>query len=157
MAVLDVATTVDNVRTMLSNIAWWQTITETASAADAAEFIHRFAVDDEDLSRTPFILLNVEDFTIQGQPSRFDGPLAVECTLVLEVPSVNRTNISTQAQWFWQQLSALLAGIATNKNADGGLMWESIDMATPPGPVEDDDNVGLIEWLVTLRLNIHVE
>lgn len=153
MAALDVAGAITNVKTMLSDLAVWQTICGVASSAAAGERIHLGAIEDAgEESPCPFIILDVDPFQSDWMPSTSHGSLVIEVRVELAIPEANRLTYSAQYSWVWTQLSSLLAGINGAVNGSGGLMMTNLNMPIAPGPLDPDENNGRIEWAFTLSL-----
>lgn len=157
MAALDIDDCVQNVKTMLKNLSAWQTILGVSTAADAAEHIHEYGVEDsDDDPATPCIILDVEDLPTRWQAGELAGSLTVQMRLELEIPEANRDTYSTQGRWFWQKLSALLAGINGGVNDGGELMLDGVSMLLKPGRIEPDTNNGRTDWMCILGLEVHL-
>lgn len=153
MAVQDVDTAIANVKAMLAALSAWQTITGTSSSTEATKRIHEYGVDDSDgLSLCPCIILDIDENRSSWSAGQLRGNLTVTLRMELEIPDENRTTYSTQGRWFWQKLSAMLAGINGAVNISGGLMLEELTMPLKPGRIEEDENSGRTEWMVILGL-----
>lgn len=157
MAVLDVATAVSNVKSMLANLSAWQTITGTANANDAAEFIHKGGFDNWNSATAPtapFCLLEIDTYSGRFNGGRFHQNLPVEMIFELAVPPANQTTYETQYEWVWEKLSAILAGIAGAVQGSGQLMNTELDLFLKPGLIDPQENNGRCDWLFVIRLGL---
>lgn len=157
MAALDIDGAVQGVKTMLSNLSAWQTITRTSTAADAAKHIHEGGVDDSERSRTPLIILDVDDFPMDWDAGRTAGFLTIDTRIELEIPGDSRMTYATEWRWFMQQLSAILAGINANVRGSGELMFNGLSWRLKPGRIEPDTNEGRIEWMTILGIEVWLQ
>lgn len=158
MSALDVDGAIQNVKSMLSNLSAWQTITGTSSASHAAEFIHEFGVDEvEGESACPLIILDVGELGLQWRGGQLDGEFIVEARLELAIPDEQQQSYATEGRWFWQQLVTLLDGINSNVQGGGELMLQNIDFALKPGRIDPNDNEGRIEWMTILSLRLWLQ
>lgn len=159
MAACDVNSAIANVKTMLKNLSAWQTICGVSTADAAAERIHEYGVDEEEDTDTlcPLIILDIESSSLAWQGQHLRGPLVVTCRMELEIPENTRSTYSTQAVWFWEQWSAMLAGISGGVQGSGQLMLDGISTMVKPGRIDPDTNNGRCEWLAMLGLEIHLQ
>jgi len=156
MAALDVDTTIQNVKTVLSNIAGWQTICGVSTAAEAAERIFEYGVDEFDDTLTPCIILDVEESSLTRTGGKMQGNVFFTVRMELEIPPAQRETYSTQGRWFWQKLQTILAGFDSNQGTTGGLQLASFTMPVKPGRIDPDTNQGRCEWMVMLGLEIYL-
>jgi hypothetical protein len=157
MAALDIDGAVQSVKTMLSELSAWQTITSTGSAAAAALRIFEFGVDDSAGSESPCFILDIGEFPVAWEAGRLAGPLMIEARLELEIPEANRTTYSTEGRWFWQQLASILAGINSNVKGSGQLMFQGLSMPLKPGRIDPETNEGRIEWMCVLGFEVWLQ
>lgn len=155
MAWLDVDTTVQNVKTMLSNLAAWQTICGVGSASEAAEkIITGGMAEDEEESLAPVIFLDVSDVPVEWLGNKYQGQLTVEIRCELAIPPANQKTFSDEWRYAWQKCSAILAGINGAVGGSGGLMARSLSMPTKPGKIDPNENQGRCEWGFILNMVI---
>lgn len=158
MTALDVDGAIANVKTMLSGLSAWQTICGVATSALAAERIYEYGVEEDDeVTLCPCIILDVDETRSTWTAGALRGNLIVTVRMELAIPEENRTSYSTQGRWFWQKLSAMLAGINGGVGDSGELMLEEITMPLKPGRIDDDHNGGRVEWMVMLGLGITLQ
>lgn len=157
MAALDIDGAVQNVKTMLSELTAWQTITGTSTSAAAAQRIFEYGVDDSEGSQSPLIILDIEDLPAEWRAGRLAGPLIVEARLELEIPEANRLSYGTEGRWFWQQLSSILAGVNGNIRDSGGLMFQGLTMPLKPGRINPEENEGRTEWMCILGFEVWLQ
>ena len=159
MAALDLDGAVQSVKTMLSECSSWQTITETDTAADAAERIHEGGVadDDQDDPQTPLIILDIDDFPMRWNAGTLQAPLTVDVRIELEIPHANRNCYSDEWRWFMQQLGAILADVNASVRGSGELMLQEISWRVKPGRIDPDSNQGRIEWMAILGFDVWLQ
>jgi len=154
MAALDIDGAVQNVKTMLSELSAWQTITGTSSAAEAAKRIFEYGVDDSAGSESPCFILDIAEFPGEWRAGRIAGSLMIEARLELEIPDANRLTYSTEGRWYWQQLASILAGINSNVRGSGELMFQNLSMPLKPGRIDPETNEGRVEWMCILGIEV---
>lgn len=156
MAIMDIASAVSNVKTMLAGLSAWQTITGTANATDAAAYIIKGGYENWDSGSrvAPFCILDIQEFSGRFNGGRFHQTLPIDLIFELEVPEANRTTYETQYVWVWEKLSALLAGIAGAVQGGGQLMSIDLDLLLKPGQIDAKENNGRCDWLFILQLGV---
>lgn len=155
MAALDVDGAVQNVKTMLAGLSAWQTICGVSGSAAAAERIHEGGVfEDEAETQAPMISLDVTDLPSDWLASAFQGNLGVEIRCEIPIPTDSQTNYASEWRYAWQKCSAILAGINGGVGQSGGLMVESLQLRTPPGKIDTDENQGRCEWGFIIALTV---
>lgn len=159
MAALDVNTCMTNIRTLISGLTTWQTITGTSSATDSAKYIFRggFRVQDESPENEispepPYCILDIEDLNANWKQSRFHATFGAMLWFELAVPQSNQSTYETQYIWVWQQLSGILADINSGVQDGGQLMSEAISLVIKPGLVTPEENSGRCDWRFALGL-----
>lgn len=157
MAAQDVNTTIVNVKAMLAALTAWQTITGTASAAEATKRIYEYGVEETEYSLCPCIVVDIDEQRSSWTAGALRGNLTVNVTIELEIPEFNRNTFSTQAVWYWTQLSSLIAGINGAVNNSGGLMFEEVTMPLKPGRIDPSENQGRVEWMSIIGLVITLQ
>lgn len=157
MAALDVDGAVQAVKTMLSGLTAWQTITGTSTSAAAAQHIHEYGVDETDGSQCPLIILDIDDLPLRWSGGRTAGTLQVQCRMELAIPDANQSSYSAEGRWFWQQLGSLLAGINGGVRGGGELMFEGLDLLLKPGRIDPEQNEGRLEWMTILGVNVWLQ
>jgi hypothetical protein len=147
MAALDIAGAIANVKSMLSNLSAWQTICGVSTSALAAARIYEGGTDeDEELSLTPCIFLDVTSLPTNWLANHLRGTLAIEIRVELDVPEDQRTTYSTQYVWVWGKFGELMAGINGAVDGSGQLMIEGLSVPTMPGRIDPNTNSGRCEW-----------
>jgi hypothetical protein len=157
MASLDLDGAVQSVKTMLSELTAWQTITGTTSAAEAAKRIHEGGVAESEVSETPLIILEIDDFPMRWDGGRLQAPLVVDVRIELEIPHGNRGCYADEWRWFHQQLGSLLAGINGVVRGDGALMLQEVNWRLKPGRIDPDTNDGRLEWMAILGFSVWLQ
>lgn len=155
MAALDFAGAVTNVKTMLSGLTAWQSICGVATSAESAKRIY-LGGEEETTNETlcPMMVLDIDPFNTNWLQSTFRGKLPIEIRCELAIPTEYQHSVSSQYEWTWTQVSALLAGINGAVNSAGQLMAESLNIAVKPGAINPDENHGRCEWGFVLMLTL---
>ena len=145
-------TVLDNVKTTLSGLASFQTITETSTAAAAAAHIHFFAALDDGTQPWPRIVLDIDDYRGRYNGGRFNGPVNVLVMIQYGIPVAYQTNEATEAGWFWDQIEDWFDELEAATNGGGQLILNAIDMTMSPGLIEPDDINGKRVWFTQFSL-----
>jgi len=153
MAVLDVASAISNVKTMVAGLSAWQTICGVATSTEAAERIYKNGVEEgEDCSLTPCIILRTAPLQTDYSGSHMRGQLTIELRVELEVPSNKQGTHEEQYVWVQEKCSALMAAIPAAVNGSGQLMMRGMNLPQDPGPIDPDENQGRCEWAFVIAL-----
>lgn len=143
---------------MLSGLTAWQSICGVATAAEAALRIYEYGVEEDPAcTLCPLIILDIDETVLTWTGGTTQGTLPVDVRIELEIPPDNRGTYSEQGTWFWQQLSALLAGITGAVGGGGQLMFRGLTMPVKPGLIDIKENNGRVEWMTTLRLDVYLK
>jgi hypothetical protein len=156
MASLDVATSLANLRTMLSGLAAWQSICGVATTAEAATRIHYGALEinprNKQSSENPCIILDVSSLPTTWKNNRLTGTVTFEIRFYLTMPSQEKETYGTQYLWAWQKFSAMLDAINGAVGDAGEVMIKSLDVPLLPGRIDPDIEGGESEWNFILSL-----
>lgn len=153
MAALDIDGALSNIRTLISTLTQWQTVTGSANAAAALAYIYRGGFTDDGSITAPYCVIDIEDFNATWNAGRFKGELSAVLWFELAVPEASQTTYETQYVWVWQQLSGILAGINGGVQGGGQQMSEGLSLIIKPGLVEPDENTGRRDWRFALGLS----
>lgn len=143
-----------NVKTTLSELACFQTLTGSANATEALEYIHDFAGLDDGTDKRPRIILDIDSYQGRRQGGRFVGPVQVLVLHEYNIPTAYQTNVKTQAAWFWDQIEDWFDEFESVVYGGGQLSVEVIEMTMSPALIEPDDIGGAIVWATQFRMEV---
>ena len=156
MAAIDVATTLQNCKTMWSGLAAWQAICGVATATEAAERIYIGGTPEDTDSLVPSTVFEIAGIPLQKTGAHFRGTMDVNIWCELEVPNTNNDTYENQYLWVWSKWAALMAEMITTSNTSGGLMLESLRPVQLPGRKDSKVNQGRKEWGFTFAFSTHL-
>lgn len=157
MAALDVYSLLQNTKTMLSESTTWQTLTSSGAASAALAYIHEYGVDDDCEHQPPLIILDLEDLPLSWDGGNLAGTVQVLCRIELAIPESSAGTYANQGEWFWQQLSGILADINGGVRDSGQLMFSRLSMPLKPGRIEPDINNGRVDWMCMLAFETYLQ
>jgi hypothetical protein len=151
-------TLLTNVQTALAGLAIWQTLTDTATTAAAAEKIYFWAArDDEPREVPPRIVLDIERVGGRYGGNRFQTVAEVLALMELSVPH-DKESEADQADWVWSQLETWFDELEAGVGSAGQLNLLNIELDAPPGVLEDPPDIweNMTVWICQFRLEIPV-
>ncbi len=146
MASLDVATTLQNIKTAWSNLTTWQGLCGVSSATLAAERIYIGGTDEAEETIVPATIIMVESVPLTVNGFKLRGKLTSKIACEFVIPSNNAQSYQDQYVYAWSQWSAVMAELETNANQTGGLMLDGITVDQTPGQKDSLVNKGRQEW-----------
>lgn len=146
MAKLDLDSAMQNVKTMLSGLSWWQGICKTSSQSVAAESIFEGGTETTpDESAAPCIVLDFDPFNTDWMGTS-RGLLTIRLHTEIPVPSDNQETYAARYRYAWQQFSSMMAGINGAVNGSGQLMLKQLNVIQEPGEFDPKTTGNRIEW-----------
>ncbi len=153
MAALDVIGAMTNLKSMLSNIAAWQTICGVSSASAAALRIYEGGTEEQSETLLPCIFLDFSSLPTNWMAGRLTGRLTFEIRCEFPIPEANRQSYSDEYVYAWTQLSAILAGINSGV-ITYAVQIDSLEISTQPARIARESNKGRTEWGFILALSV---
>lgn len=146
MANLDVDGAVQNVKTMLSGLSWWQSICKTTDSTTAAQSIVEGGAETlPDESPAPLIVLDIDPFNTDWM-STSRGQLTIRIHVELPIPPDNQETYSARYRYAWQQFGSMMAGINGAVNGSGQLMLRGLNVVQEPGEFDPTTTGNRPEW-----------
>ncbi len=154
MAALDIDGYLSNVKTLIAGTSIWQSLTGTANATDAAEFIHKGGYNESDGIVPPVCILRVNPWSARWRGNHFHADsIPVSLWFELPCPPANQTSYEAEYIWATQQMAALMAAVNGGVQGGGQLMATAVSMELEPGRVDEDENNGRCDWRFVFNLS----
>lgn len=146
MAKLDVDGALQNVKTMLSGLTWWQGVCQVSTTALAALSIYEGGVEKEpEESAAPCIILDIDPLNTDWMATS-RGQLTVTVHVEIPIPAESQTNYQAKYRYAWQQFGSMMEGINGAVNGSGQLMLQGMNVTQEPGEFDPKETGNRCEW-----------